>query len=231
MARIAIADIHGCTQTFKALLHQTIGVSKSDELYLLGDFINKGPDSKGTLDYVLQLIEEGYHVRCVRGNHDQMLLDAQLADVSAGWKEVQRKNTLDSFHIDRPQQVPEKYLDFIRSMPYFIELDHFFLVHAGFFTGIGDPFLDKVAMMNIKKFTYLKEEFNGKKIIHGHLPQMLPELEKRIQSPEQVIKIDGGCVYYKNQEYGNLIALDIDSLEVLVQRNCDFPYEVAVRGN
>lgn len=46
---IAIADIHGCYRTFLRLLEQ-IGLGRQDNLYLLGDYIDRGPDSKGVID-------------------------------------------------------------------------------------------------------------------------------------------------------------------------------------
>jgi len=51
MKKFAISDIHGCAKTFKALLKK-INFSKEDELYLLGDYIDRGPDSKGVIDYI-----------------------------------------------------------------------------------------------------------------------------------------------------------------------------------
>ena len=54
MRKIVISDIHGCLNSFKALLYKIV-YSKRDELYLLGDFIDRGPDSKGVIDYIWKL--------------------------------------------------------------------------------------------------------------------------------------------------------------------------------
>lgn len=59
-----------CLKTFKSLLKK-ISVSKSDELYILGDFIDRGPQSKGVIDYIWELQKLGYIVHCLKGNHDQ----------------------------------------------------------------------------------------------------------------------------------------------------------------
>ncbi len=69
MRKLAIGDIHGCNKTFKALLDQ-INLSKDDELTLLGDYIDRGPDSKGVIDTIINLQSSGYQVRALRGNHD-----------------------------------------------------------------------------------------------------------------------------------------------------------------
>ena len=74
MRRFAISDIHGCIKTFKTLVDR-IEFSKEDTLYLLGDYIDRGPDSKGVIDHIWKIQEEGYRVHCLRGNHEQMLLE------------------------------------------------------------------------------------------------------------------------------------------------------------
>ena len=73
MTRYAVGDIHGGAKTFKALLKR-LQLQQGDQLYLLGDYIDRGPDSKGVLEIILELMISGYDVRPVRGNHDDMLL-------------------------------------------------------------------------------------------------------------------------------------------------------------
>jgi serine/threonine protein phosphatase 1 len=231
MARFAISDIHGCLRSFRALLFNKIKLVKGDQLFLLGDYINKGPDSKGVLDLISQLKKDGYQVYCIRGNHDQMLLDVWLGNTSGSWlKEAQKINTLKSFRVNTPHDIPAEYISQIASMSLYIELDRYFLVHAGFYLGIHAPFLDEVAMMNIKKFDYNTQEMKGKQIIHGHIPTQLPEIQALLRKDGPVKKIDGGCVYYTSKEYGNLVGIDIDSNVLFVQPNEDFPYEVALKG-
>ena len=66
---IAIADVHGCNRTFGQLLIEKVRLNKIDTLYLLGDFIDRGPDSKGVLDTILELLCDDYDVRPILGNH------------------------------------------------------------------------------------------------------------------------------------------------------------------
>ena len=75
MKRYAISDIHGCYQTFIDLLAQ-LNLTKEDELYLLGDLIDRGPNSKGVIDHVMQMQEDGYKVTVLMGNHEYMFLQA-----------------------------------------------------------------------------------------------------------------------------------------------------------
>jgi serine/threonine protein phosphatase 1 len=65
MRRFAISDIHGCVQTFQDLL-LSIKLSEEDELYLLGDYIDRGPDSQGVLDTIFDLRDAGFKVTRAR---------------------------------------------------------------------------------------------------------------------------------------------------------------------
>ena len=71
----AIGDIHGCFKTFKKLLLEEIGIQQSDKIYCIGDYIDRGNDSKGVMDFIINLRIAGYHVYTLRGNHEQMMLE------------------------------------------------------------------------------------------------------------------------------------------------------------
>lgn len=62
-----IPDIHGCVRTLRALIEQLVIPAKEDTLYFLGDFVDRGPDSKGVLDYVMGLKESGIQHCCPEG--------------------------------------------------------------------------------------------------------------------------------------------------------------------
>lgn len=221
MSRFVISDIHGCSETFKSLI-ETIKLSYKDHLYILGDFINKGPDSKGVLDFVFSLQKDGYQVSSLRGNHDQMLLDVQLGNVAGSWlNEEQKIITLKSFSVNSPFDIPKPYINFLDATPFYIELDDYFLVHAGFNFLIKDPLSDKPSMLNSKNFWEFNGKLNGKKTIHGHTPVSLTEIKKNVKDQKDIIAIDGGCVYTDRKDMGNLIALNIDSMEIFVQKNLD----------
>ena len=101
MRKIAVSDIHGCLKTFKALVEEQVVLNPQDELYLLGDFIDRGPDSKGVLDYVMQLDEAGYQVHCLRGNHEDMMLQAVRDREDIGmWLFNGGQQALDSFRTE-----------------------------------------------------------------------------------------------------------------------------------
>jgi serine/threonine protein phosphatase 1 len=222
--QVAIGDIHGCAKTLEALVEK-INPGKEDTLYLLGDFINKGPNSKGVLDYIMRLKENGLKVEGVRGNHDQKLLDVRKGNMPGKWlHDPQLTVTLDSFDVDSPFDIPQKYLDFLESLPYYIELDNFFLVHAGFNFLTRDIFIDKPAMMDIKHYQLDKERLRGKRILQGHIPVKTEITNELASSRAQVIKLDTGCPYYHTEGMGVLTGLNLDSFDLFFQENIDAPY-------
>jgi serine/threonine protein phosphatase 1 len=78
---LAISDIHGNNKTFLDLLDK-IALTKDDELYLLGDYIDRGPDSKGVIDTIWKLMDDNYRVFCIKGNHEEMLFRGIECDKS-----------------------------------------------------------------------------------------------------------------------------------------------------
>lgn len=231
MPRYAITDIHGCARTFKALVQDQLQLNKNDELYLLGDLVNKGPDSKGVIDFVLHLQKQNYQVHCLRGNHDQMLLKSVRKGKKAlNLTSIEQELVLQSFGITGFEHLPDKYTDFLGSLPYYLELPDYFLVHAGFDFKQDDIFSDKEAMLNIRDYKPEWERLGHKKLLHGHTPTPLHSIKKSTSHKDQKLNLDAGCVYYKNAAYGNLIALDLDTHQLFIQSNIDRPYPVARKG-
>jgi serine/threonine protein phosphatase 1 len=228
MARYALTDIHGCARTLKALVHDKLDLSKTDELYILGDLVNKGPDSKGVIDFILHLQNQKYQIKCLRGNHDQMLLKASKGGNKAlTLTPVEKELVLQSFGITDFEHLPNKYVQFIKCLPYYFELPDFYMVHAGFDFNQQDIFKDTDAMMNIRNYRVKWDMLNNKSLLHGHTPTALHSIKKTIKHKDGKINLDAGCVYYRNAAYGNLIALDLDSKDLFIQPNEDRPYSVS----
>lgn len=225
MARFAITDIHGCALTLKALVEEQLTLKKDDKLYILGDLVNKGPDSKGVIDYIRQLQKEQYPVACLRGNHDQMLLDAfHKGDKATNLSPEEKELTLQSFGIAAYDELPKKYYKFLDKLAYYIELPDYFLVHAGFDFSNKDIFKNKEAMLNIRDYKVNWETLKNKRLLHGHTPTALYTIRKASIHNDQRINLDAGCVYYKNAPFGNLVALNLDTMELYIQHNIDKPY-------
>ena len=75
-----ISDIHGCLFTLRSLIETKIKPSANDELIFLGDYIDRGPESKGVIDYIINLKNQGIETVCLKGNHEEYMLSAYEAE-------------------------------------------------------------------------------------------------------------------------------------------------------
>jgi serine/threonine protein phosphatase 1 len=222
--KIVVGDIHGCSKTLKRLINKKIRPDKDDELILLGDYINKGPDSKGVLDFLMELKGSVRKLIALKGNHEQNLLDG----LKFPWEEIAFKNrgglaTLQSFGVHDIHHIPEKYISFIAVMPYYLETKKFLFVHAGFNFDLEDPFRDDYSMLNIRQMEVQPEKAGFKIIIHGHVPLPWKIIKSKINNKKSDVEynLDAGCVYPEYEDYGRLVALDLDNWEVFGQKNIE----------
>jgi bis(5'-nucleosyl)-tetraphosphatase (symmetrical) len=120
MAVYLIGDIQGCDAPLERLLQKVAFSPSRDQLYVLGDLVNRGPDSAGVLR---RLMAMGSSVQCVLGNHDLHLLA-----VAAGASPAKRLDTLDEL-----LQAPDRsaMLDWLRQQRLAIFEHGVLMVHAG----------------------------------------------------------------------------------------------------
>lgn len=216
---LAIGDIHGCSKTFRKLLFTNLNINKSDTIYCVGDYIDRGSDSKGVIDLILELRTEEYQIHTLRGNHEQMLLDS-ITDKyeKSNWLKNGGDKTMHSFGIQSLRNLPEKYLSFFNETKLYIKTKEFIFVHAGLNFYRKDIFEDKDAMLWIRDFDPEQPALKDQLLIHGHTP--LP-LNYILNQRSNCINIDGGCVYHQNEEMGNLIAFDLKERRFIIEKNCE----------
>lgn len=223
--KIAISDIHGCCKTFKALLHK-IEFSQEDELYLLGDYIDRGADSKGVIDYIWQLQKEGYKVNCLRGNHEQMMLRASRMEEKVGhWLRNGGNTTLYSFGAINIGDIPSEYLKWMWELPYYFLVDKYILVHAGLNFQKESPLSERYDILWIRRwYEHIdKDWLNGATIIHGHTTMRKAKIEEMLLDIENtpVLDIDNGCVFKDSEGKGRLCAFDLGNRQLYFQENID----------
>jgi serine/threonine protein phosphatase 1 len=216
MPRYAISDIHGCCQTFRFMVEEVLRLQYTDALFLLGDYIDRGPDSKGVIDYIVDLRAKGYQVSTLMGNHEFMMVATwQDATYLPLWLRNGGDKTLASFGVKDVGQVPDPYWVFLEQLEYYLALPDRLLVHAGFDFAAGDPLSNYQAMLWIRQFKVDQTFLGNRKIVHGHTPTPFPVIRENVADPAtQVINIDGGCVYKHIPEFGYLTALNLDTLEL-----------------
>lgn len=221
MARIfAIGDIHGCSKTFQKLVLEKIRIQKSDKIYCIGDYIDRGQDSKGVIDFILKLRKKGYHIHTLRGNHEYlMMISTQSEKNYKHWIKNGGDATLKSFGVSSYDKLKPVYRSFFSRTKYFVQSDNFIFVHAGLNFQKKNPFEDKYAMLWVRDFPIDKQKLGNRTIIHGHSPKPMDFILK--QQGKSAINIDGGCVFKQRADLGNLIALNVTEGKLIVVRNID----------
>lgn len=213
--RYVISDIHGCVKTFKSLVER-IRLSEDDQLFLLGDYIDRGSDSKGVIDFIFKLQEKKFQVFPIKGNHEEDFLRFYLSnDISH--ITYQYFNNLLSENI----KIDNKYIKFLSHLPYYFELDKFWIVHAGFDFYMENPFEETYPMLWIRNFPYISKKAKNKIIIHGHNPTPIHIIKENIESRSMIIPLDNGCVYYPRYGFGKLLCLNLNTFELIEQMNID----------
>ncbi len=208
-----IADIHGCAKTFATLLEK-LKLKKSDKLYLLGDYIDRGPDSKGVVDLIINLQKSGYKVFPLHGNHEE---DFQFYLTS------ERRRAAYSRYYPNNNIYDKSYMDFFLSLPYYYELDNHILVHAGFDFSGDDIFKNKEAMLWERDWedSYVPAMARNKTIVHGHTPTGFDTILRSIEQRQHILPLDNGCVYAGQRELGKLLCLELNSYELQWQECLD----------
>jgi serine/threonine protein phosphatase 1 len=193
----AIGDIHGCSDLLDRIVNE---INRDLERHpireclavTLGDYVDRGPDSRGVLD---RLARNPFPMRYValKGNHEQMF-ESFLSDPSVGydWRRFGGLETLHSYGVAvaplmigqgfeeasrmLQERVPEQHLTFLSSLKMSISIGKYFLCHAGVRPGIPLEHQSARDLMWIRdEFLTSKMSF-GKIVVHGHTPVEQPEL-------------------------------------------------------
>lgn len=230
--RFAIGDIHGCSQTFRKMVEETLMITLDDHLYLLGDYIDKGPDSSGVLDYIIQLKNKGYQVHGIRGNHEANLMETWQEYSPRMFRFFVEKINKSKDLLTNEGDIKPAYLNFMKALPYYIELDDYYLVHAGFDFRKENFLLQYDPMLRLRGRATIPpncEILQGKTILHGHEVFYLEDIIACINQRSMVIPLDNGCVYtkkHKRLDYtrtGRLCAFNLDTFGLIAIDNIDLP--------
>ena len=226
MRQFVIGDVHGCKTSLLALLAQ-INLQQGDELYFLGDYIDRGPDSKGVLDTIFTLRGAGYKVECLLGNHEAMMLGALAGnrDDAYDWEKNGGKRALKSFNAPNVFEVPSTYTELMKSMPLVLEVGNYILVHGGLNFNTHNPLYPTQQMIWLRDW-YQKINYGwlGKRIIiHGHTPQsvQMTTLQLEFLEQDQVLNIDCGCVF-NGDVLNTLACFELNSRQLYFQKNVEY---------
>lgn len=225
MSLFAIGDIHGCARSLDALLER-IGPTVSDRLVFVGDYTDRGPDSKGVIDRLIEMeaastAETGPRCSFLRGNHDQMMLDWLDRGEMQLWRMNGGLTTLASYMGARPSEVdiPETHVAFLRRTTLYLDTPDFCFVHAGL-----KPYFSVAYNLRHETadtFLWTREHLNvperawEKPVVCGHTPQPEP-----LNEPD-LIGIDTGCVFAMHPDYGTLTAVRLPERDFISVPNSE----------
>ena len=212
---IAIGDIHGNLEHLEILLNM---IPENEQLVFLGDYIDRGPDSYGVINKLKQLEKENPDYIFLRGNHEQMALDACLITSDSSlymmWVTNGGRETLQSYYDNNYKVLQD--CNWFKTLDYFYENDTTIFVHAGINLSIG-PDMNK---QHIEDMIWMRRWWQSdidwtqnKKIVFGHTltrNMKCPSDKDIFVSPNgKYVGIDTGCFFS-----GHLTAYNPDTGEI-----------------
>ncbi|MCO8121177.1 serine/threonine protein phosphatase [Stieleria sp. TO1_6] len=169
MRRFVIGDIHGCAKALRTLL-ESIDPQRDDELVFLGDYVDRGPDSRGVIDQLIEL-QQRCRVVALRGNHEIMLYGVAYGGLDAAmWLGAGGNATVTSYggSLDK---IPADHKQFLLSLRTHYETAESIFVHACYdaYRAMDDQ------SDEIRYWTHLgpipPPHCSGKRVFVGHTPQ------------------------------------------------------------
>lgn len=168
---LAIGDIHGCSAALRALL-EAAELVEGDRVVTLGDYVDRGPDTRGVIETLLGL-QAADRLVPLMGNHEEMLLGALRGTYPlAAWLQHGGVETLASYGAKHLEELPAEHLAFLdRCLPFF-ESEEAIFTHANYVA--GEP-LDRQPAEALRWQSlhdhFPEPHFSGKRAFVGHTAQ------------------------------------------------------------
>jgi serine/threonine protein phosphatase 1 len=217
MARYVIGDIHGCVDEIRRLI-DALPLARGDRVVFLGDYIDRGPDSRAVVSYLLSLQRHHEEIEFVflKGNHEDMLLSylglsgrhgdmflinggkATLASYGVGPENLSARQIL--------SLIPSTHVEFYGQLKNYQLMDSFLCVHAGIHP--QKPLADQrdEELLWIRDAFIFRPHALPYTVIFGHTPQAAVFYDLPYK-----VGLDTGLVY------GNMLTcLEVDE-KVLFQ--------------
>jgi serine/threonine protein phosphatase 1 len=193
----AIGDVHGrldLLEKMHAGLADQIGKrSVSDwRIVHLGDYVDRGPDSRGVIEFLSAAQARDPRVICLAGNHDVGFLDflkepdpagmfannggVQTAQSYGVTLDLHDPDALAMQHRALLQNVPDEHRRFIGNLVFSVELGDFFFCHAGIMPGVPLDEQEPRDLIWIRDRFLAHDELYAKVVVHGHTPTRDPEV-------------------------------------------------------
>ena len=195
----AIGDVHGRLDLLDALLARIDGddaarTPAETRILLLGDLIDRGPDSRGVVERVMERVRHDPRIRCLSGNHEELLVKLWRGEASLAptFHRAGGRETLLSYGVDPEIYdgwtfnelaegvraiVPEAHVAFLAELGSGMAIGDYYFVHAGIRPGIP------IARQRISDLRWIREEFtrstvmHDAMIVHGHSPRAAVDVQ------------------------------------------------------
>jgi serine/threonine protein phosphatase 1 len=205
----AIGDIHGCLDSLKQLVEK-VNPNLEDKVIFLGDYIDRGPDSKGVVEFLLRFSTTHKNTIFIKGNHEWMIkkfYETRSREDWELWEYNGARKTLESYG-NNIENIPIEHLKFFEKTKLYHVEGRYLFVHGGVKPGINlsDQKAEDILWIR-DEFIYSEKPLNGYTVVFGHTPMHKPLIES------DKIGIDTGCVYG-----GSLTCLRLDDKKIFQVR-------------
>ncbi len=203
--RIAVGDIHGCLKPLEQLIEQ-IAPDSHTHLIFLGDYIDRGPDPRGVIEFLLELRTR---IPCtfLMGNHEQMMLEYLDFGRMGSWRLNGGDSTLASYTGAHGLSIPPEHRAFIGDLLYYYDAPEAFYVHGGIRSHL--TVAQNLRQMTKVEMVWERDHLEAdrfaweKPVVCGHTPVTNVILR------DQLICIDTGCVFNTYPGLGKLTAIEM----------------------
>jgi serine/threonine protein phosphatase 1 len=191
----AIGDIHGSLAKLRRLVARCEREADGGPMrfVFIGDYIDRGPDSRGVIDYVIDLQSRlGTNAICLKGNHEALALAAvDSSDHEDQWLFNGGDTTLESYHAETARDLPEELVAWLSSLQLAYDDGQRLFVHAGVNPARALDAQDEHDLLWIREPFLVDARDYGRLIVHGHTPTRngRPDLQ-----PNR-LNIDTGAVF------------------------------------
>jgi len=200
----AIGDIHGRLDLMLeaiGLIHAH-GKGQHRQIVMLGDYVDRGPDSQGVVEYLIANAAR-QRIVCLKGNHEAMMVDAirggDLAAMSRwmfhGGEETMRSYGWNGRHAASAALVPPEHLDWMAHLAVTFRDEERIFVHAGLDPAVDfDKQSEAVCLWIREGFLGCDLDVVGRHIVHGHTPEWSGKpLASEVEISSQRTNLDTGA--------------------------------------
>lgn len=195
MRTYAIGDVHGMVFMLRRLISRCLQDGRGDarKFVLLGDYVDRGPNSKEAVQQILHLQKtRPAEFICLRGNHEALVLEAiEGGSAERNWLRNGGTATLRSYGVERARDLPADHLEWFRNLPTSHDDGLRLFVHAGIDPDRPLDQQDEHDLLWSRSRFLNDERDHGRLIVHGHTPMWHGFPDLRMNR----VNIDTGAAY------------------------------------